>query len=95
MEDRDAIIDEIGHCMACRFCFEVCPSYAANEDEKLSPMYRLLTIRRILQGAEVDAEMRKILDGCTLCGDCDGTCPEEIGITEAIRETRDLIESGD
>lgn len=95
MEDKDEIIDEIGHCMACRFCFEVCPSYAENEDEKMSPMYRLLTIRRTLQGAEVDAETHRILDGCTLCGDCDGTCPEEIGITEAIRQTREFIESGD
>jgi Fe-S oxidoreductase len=95
MEDREGLIDEIGHCMACRFCFEVCPSYAANEDEKQSPMHRLLTILRTLQGAEVDAEMKSILDGCTLCGDCDGTCPEEIGITEAIRQTREFIESGE
>ena len=93
MEDPEAVIDEIGHCMACRFCFEVCPRYADNEDEKMSPMYRLLTIRRILQGEEVTAEMREILDRCTLCGDCDGTCPEESGITEAIRETRDFVES--
>jgi Fe-S oxidoreductase len=95
MEDREEIIDEIGHCMACRFCFEVCPSYAENEDEKMSPMYRLYTIKRVLQGGEVDDEVRRILDGCTLCGDCDGTCPEEIGITEAIRQTREFIESGE
>jgi Fe-S oxidoreductase len=56
-------------------------------------MYRLLTIRRIIEGAEVDAEMRAILAGCTLCGDCDETCPEEIGITEAIRQIRGSIES--
>jgi glycolate oxidase iron-sulfur subunit len=95
MEDPEGLKEEIGRCMACRMCFDVCPIYAASQDEKDSPMYRLLTIRRILDGEAPDAEMRRILEECTLCGDCDATCGDEIPITDAIREMRAELQSRD
>ena len=95
MEDPEGLREEIGRCMACRLCFDVCPIYAESQDEKDSPMYRLLTIRRIIDGEEIDDEMRRILESCTLCGDCDATCADEIPITEAIREARAELKSRD
>ena len=95
MEDTEALREEISRCMACRCCCDVCPSYAATEDDRDSPMYRLLTIRRILDGDGPDAGMRRSLNGCTLCGDCDAACPEEIGVTRAIREMRAELEVRD
>lgn len=84
--------DEVTRCGACRLCFDVCPSYQERQDERFSPMYRLLVIRQILDGAEPYDLMQEILAGCTLCGECDGTCPEEITITEAIRQAQAELE---
>lgn len=66
-------------------CFDVCPSYQLYLDERFSPMYRLLIIRKMIDGATPDKMARRILEDCTLCEGCDGTCTETIPITEAIR----------
>jgi len=74
-------------------CFDVCPSYQLYLDERFSPMYRMLVVRKILDGEQVDTLMRQILDECTLCGECDDTCTEEIPITEAIRTAREKLKT--
>jgi glycolate oxidase iron-sulfur subunit len=81
----ESIRDEIIRCGACRMCFDVCHSYQLYLDERFSPMYRLLIIRKMLDGTPPDKMARRILEGCTLCEGCDGTCTEQIPITEAIR----------
>jgi len=89
----DSIRDEVARCGACRMCLEVCPNYLEKQDERFSPMYRMLVVRKILDGASPDALMRQILDECTLCGECDDTCTEEIPITEAIRTARQKLKT--
>lgn len=84
-DNAGSIRDEVVRCGACRLCLDVCPSYQEKQDERFSPMYRMLVIRKILDGAEPDDLMRRILGDCTLCGECDGICTEEIQITESIR----------
>jgi len=92
MSDSDSIRDEIIRCGACRMCFDVCPSYQLYLDERFSPMYRLLLIRKILDGEAVDKlAARRILEDCTLCEGCDGVCTENIPITEAIKQALEKL----
>ena len=88
----ESMRDEVTRCGACRLCFDVCSSYQKEQDERFSPMYRMLVIRQILDGVEPDALMQKVLIDCTLCGECDVTCPEEIPVTEVMREVRAELE---
>ena len=88
----ESMRDEVVRCGACRLCFEVCPSYQERQDERFSPMYRMLVVRQILDDAGPDDLMREILADCTLCGECDATCLEEIPVTEAIRQVRNGLE---
>lgn len=88
----ESIRDEVVQCGACRLCLDVCPSYQGKQDERFSPMYRMLVIREILDGAEPDKIKRQILEDCTLCGECDDTCTEGIPITGAIRLVRQELE---
>lgn len=87
----ESIREDIAHCGACKLCFDVCPSYEKTGDERYSPMHRLLAVRQILEGSALDETMRKIIDDCTLCGECDGTCSESISITEAIRFAKGVM----
>lgn len=88
----ESIRDEIIRCGACRMCLDICPSYQLYLDERFSPMYRLLLIRKILDGEAVDNKLaRRILEDCTLCEGCDMVCTEKIPITEAIKHVLEKL----
>lgn len=89
----ESIRDEVIRCGACRLCLDVCPSYQEKQDECFSPMYRMLVVRKVLDGAEFDDLMRRVLDDCTLCGECDDICTEQIPLTEAIRTALEKLKS--
>jgi len=89
----DSIREDIVHCGACKLCFDACPSYEKTGDECYSPMHRLLAVRQLLEGSALDETARKVIEDCTLCGECDGTCSETISITEAIRYAKGVLKT--
>ena len=96
-------------CTNCQACAQVCPAVAGSLDGKLSAVYRLTTLGRILKArtwfwrklwrikeptAEELRAFSETVFRCTLCGSCQEVCPVGIELKELWRLVRrDLVDS--
>lgn len=96
-------------CTNCCLCAEVCPAVGATNDGKLSGIYRLQQLRRILRSrggllsrffgkmAPSEAELKEFSETvyrCTLCGRCQQTCPAGIMLRDLWFSLRqDMVHS--
>ncbi|MGI9311334.1 MAG: glycolate oxidase subunit GlcF [bacterium] len=78
----------LGQCVHCGFCNATCPTYQLLGDELDGPRGRIYQMKSLLEGALVanadgdnidsgDA-MRKHLDRCLSCRNCEVTCPSGV-----------------
>jgi len=89
------ITDQIASCTECEDCLEVCPTYEVTGEILFSPMHRLKTARKVLEGQEVDQSLVESLYNCPKCMRCETVCPEEIAITEVVSKSRsELVKRG-
>jgi len=100
---------QIKSCTNCQACAQVCPAVAGSLDGKLSAIYRITTLDRIVKARtafwrklfrvkEPSAEeLRAFSDTvfrCTLCGNCRQVCPVGIDLTQLWHSVRkDLVNS--
>lgn len=100
---------QIQACTNCQACADVCPAVAGSLDGKLSAVYRLTTLGRILKTRtgfwrklcrireSTAEELRAFSDTvfrCTLCGNCRQICPVGIDLTQLWHSVRrDLVDS--
>jgi len=100
---------QIQACTNCQACADVCPAVAGSLDGKLSAIYRLTTLGRILKTRTgfwrklcrikepTREELRAFSDTvfrCTLCGNCRQICPVGIDLTQLWHSVRrDLVDS--
>ncbi len=100
---------QIQACTNCQACADVCPAVAGSLDGKLSAVYRLTTLGRILKTRtgfwrklcrireSTAEELRAFSDTvfrCTLCGNCRQVCPVGIDLTQLWHSVRrDLVDS--
>jgi len=100
---------QIQACTNCQACADVCPAVAGSLDGKLSAVYRLTTLGRILKTRTgfwrklcrikepTTEELRTFSDTvfrCTLCGNCRQICPVGIDLTQLWHSVRrDLVDS--
>ena len=100
---------QIQACTNCQACADVCPAVAGSLDGKLSAVYRLTTLGRILKTRTgfwrklcrikepTTEELRAFSDTvfrCTLCGNCRQICPVGIDLTQLWHSVRrDLVDS--
>jgi heterodisulfide reductase subunit D len=100
---------QIQACTNCQACADVCPAVAGSLDGKLSAVYRLTTLGRILKTRTgfwrklcrikepTREELRAFSDTvfrCTLCGNCRQICPVGIDLTQLWHSVRrDLVDS--
>ena len=100
---------QIQACTNCQACADVCPAVAGSLDGKLSAVYRLTTLGRILKTRTgfwrklcrikepTRKELRAFSDTvfrCTLCGNCRQICPVGIDLTQLWHSVRrDLVDS--
>ena len=100
---------QIQACTNCQACADVCPAVAGSLDGKLSAVYRLTTLGRILKTRTgfwrklcrikepTREELRAFSDTvfrCTLCGNCRQVCPVGIDLTQLWHSVRrDLVDS--
>ena len=100
---------QIQACTNCQACADVCPAVAGSLDGKLSAVYRLTKLGRILKTRtgfwrkffrikELTAEELRAFSTtvfrCTLCGNCRQVCPVGIDLTQLWHSVRrDLVDS--
>lgn len=97
-------------CATCQACAQACPAVAGSRDGRLSAVYRLATLNRLLRKknslwrklfgtkSPSDEELRAFSETvfrCTLCGNCRQVCPVGIDLTHLWHSLRrDLVEWG-
>ncbi len=96
-------------CAGCSLCVDVCPAVSAAEDGKLSAVYRINELRRIMRsrtgflqkffgkkalGQELLKPFSDTVFACTLCGGCQQVCPSGIHIKDLWLSLRqDMVHS--
>jgi len=112
MTQRDYDIGQIlqiGACTGCRLCADVCPAVSATMDGKLSGVYRLKELSKIMRtraglfrrfflkkrpSADERKPFSETVYRCTLCGRCQEVCPSGILLKEIWLSLRqDLVHS--
>jgi len=99
---------EMQACTNCQFCADVCPAVTASREGKLSAVYRMKGLREILKSRsaffrflgkkelsdEQWSHFSETVFRCTLCGNCQETCPVGIGLKNLWLSLRqDLVHS--
>ena len=112
MSQNDYSIKEIIQleaCTNCCLCADVCPAVSAAEDGKLSGVYRLAELRKIMRSrsgilrrffgrkSPTDEQLKQFSETvyrCTLCGRCQQSCPSGIMLRDLWLSLRqDLVHS--
>lgn len=97
-------------CTGCRICADVCPAVSGSGQGRLSGLYRLTELRRLLRRrygllgrllgrrempAEKLSAYAETVFRCTLCGHCQAACPVGIELKELWFSLRqDLVRQG-
>lgn len=100
---------QLDACTNCCLCAEVCPAVAAAKDGRLSGVYRLAELRKLMRSrtgifrrffgrktpsAEQLKQFSETVYRCTLCGRCQQTCPSGILLRDLWLSLRtDLVHS--
>ena len=100
---------EMSACTNCQACADVCPAVAASSDGKLSAIYRLKGLEKILKSRTgifqkflrkknlTEGELEQFSNTvfrCTLCGNCQEICPVGIHLKDLWLSLRhDLVHS--
>ena len=100
---------EMSACTRCQACADVCPAVSASSDGKLSAIYRMKGLDRILKSriglfrhifrkkgfsADAHKQFSDTVFRCTLCGNCQEVCPVGIQLKDLWLSLRhDLVHS--
>jgi len=84
--DTPALLKSTDQCIQCEACLEACCTSDTADGPSMNPMDRLTIINRTLKGYAPLPDEVKALYYCTECGRCDGTCPQEIPISQTIAD---------
>jgi len=80
-------------CVQCGLCKTVCPTYNVEYDEAYSPRGRILLAKSLLEGKlELNQEVAKRWDECTLCRNCENICPNGVQYKELLVHTREEVQ---
>lgn len=93
---KQALLDEVAKCRACRFCVDVCPTYQATYGvEALSSYGRIQVIRHLLTGLlDLDDGATYALYSCLQCRRCENVCKskgQNLDICRVIHEARSYL----
>jgi len=84
-------IDKVSSCILCSSCYSSCPVYSVNSDFigpfALTRAYRYIEDKKLEQPKTIiDNIQENGVFSCTLCGNCNMVCPEQIDIKGAIMQ---------
>jgi glycolate oxidase iron-sulfur subunit len=76
-------------CVKCGLCLPTCPTYLKTENENESPRGRIALIQAWAGGYLHDANaVRKHIDNCLLCRECERVCPAVMPYSQLIDNFR-------
>ncbi|MDE3209908.1 MAG: (Fe-S)-binding protein [Pseudomonadota bacterium] len=79
-------------CVQCGLCLPVCPTYALDANEAESPRGRIAIASALARGlADPTADLRRHIDHCLGCLNCEKVCPAHVRYDELLVETRALL----
>jgi glycolate oxidase len=79
-------------CMRCGFCITTCPSKLHYSIEPYSPRGRLSILNGLVHGElQLTEFISDILHTCSLCAQCDTSCPAGISTSEIFEKAREII----
>lgn len=79
-------------CVQCGLCLPVCPTYALEPNEAESPRGRIAIASALARGVvDPTAELRRHIDHCLGCLNCEKACPAHVQYDELLIATRSLL----
>jgi len=86
---RAAALQEADHCVKCGLCLPHCPTYRLYRTENESPRGRIALTEGLLSGhLEADDPLRRHIDHCLLCRNCERHCPSGVRFSRILDVAR-------
>ncbi|SDF51311.1 (Fe-S)-binding protein [Sporomusa acidovorans] len=83
---------KVSQCQRCGTCLTVCPLYAIDDVEKVSPRGKSMLARGLDQGGvEPTEEVLRAVDFCLLCGACSANCPNKVRTDDTVIDVREYL----
>ena len=87
---------ETDQCVLCGLCIPHCPTYHLTQNEADSPRGRISLIQALGNGKLLaDEHLRRHLDRCLVCRNCEKVCPSRVPYGELIDSARSYLDSTD
>jgi glycolate oxidase iron-sulfur subunit len=85
----ESLLADADLCVKCGLCSPHCPTYRQTADENESPRGRIALIQGWAAGRlPLTAALRKPLDDCLLCRNCEAVCPAKVPYTRLMDRFR-------
>jgi len=78
--NHQTLLNLTDQCVKCGLCLSSCPTYQVYNNEADSPRGRITLIQGLLNGdiTANDSSLKKHLDQCLSCGNCETACPSGV-----------------
>ncbi len=88
----EEVDNEVLACIQCGFCTLGCPTYAHAQLETQNARGRIALAHDLMEGlVEPSPEMARRLYQCTMCLNCQATCPARVKVSDIVQAARKLI----
>src|SRR5438270_12351820 len=84
---------DLGKCVHCGLCLNVCPTYRELGVEMDSPRGRIYQMNAVANGAPITTEYVKHIDLCLACRGCETACPSGVPYGRMVEAARAQIEA--
>lgn len=79
-------------CVQCGLCLPSCPTYNLDQNEAESPRGRIAIASALARGlVDPTGELRRHLDHCLGCLNCEKACPAQVRYGDLLLETRAML----
>ena len=88
MMNLDLDLKGVNQCVRCGTCRTFCPVFEESGWESANTRGRIMVIKGISSGLQVDSDVQDSINTCTTCGICTKNCPAGINPPDLIESAR-------